>query len=59
MQSRLHEQFKGIFMNMRLLALRTGRKLSQTAIALSLNCSQRMYSHYERGEVDMPFSILV
>lgn len=46
-------------MNTRLLALRTGRKLSQTAIAQSLNCSQRMYSRYERGEVDMPLSILV
>ena len=46
-------------MNTRLLTLRTGRKLSQTAIAQSLNCSQRMYSRYERGEVDMPLSILV
>ena len=46
-------------MNTRLLALRTGRKLSQTAIARSLNCSQRMYSRYERGEGDMPRSILV
>lgn len=46
-------------MNTRLLALRTDRKLSQTAIAHCLNCSQRMYSRYERGEVDMPLSILI
>ena len=46
-------------MNTRLLTLRTGRKLSQTAIAHCLNCSQRMYSRYERGEVDIPLSLLV
>ena len=46
-------------MNTRLLALRTDRKLSQTAIAHCLNCSQRMYSRYERGEVDIPLSLLV
>lgn len=45
-------------MNTRLLDLRIGKKLSQSAIAHFLNCSQRMYSRYERGEVDMPLSLL-
>ena len=46
-------------MNTRLFDLRMGKNLTQTNIAHSLNCSQRMYSRYERGEVDMPLSILV
>ena len=46
-------------MNTRLLDLRTARKQSQTALAQYLNCSQRMYSRYERGEVNIPLSLLI
>ena len=46
-------------MNTRLFDLRMGKNLTQTNIAHSLNCSQRMYSRYERGEVDIPLSLLV
>ena len=46
-------------MNTRLLDLRITKNLSQAAIASSLNCSQRMYSRYERGEVSIPLSLLV
>lgn len=46
-------------MNTRLLDLRIDKNLTQSAIAHSLNCSQRMYSRYERGEVDIPLSLLV
>lgn len=46
-------------MNTRLFDLRTNKKLTQSTIAHSLNCSQRMYSRYERGEVDIPLPLLV
>lgn len=34
--------------------LREDKDLTQTQIAKILNCSQRIYSNYERGEVDIP-----
>lgn len=46
-------------MNTRLLDLRITKNLSQATIASSLNCSQRMYSRYERGEVNIPLSLLI
>ena len=46
-------------MNTRFFDLRVAKNLSQSAIASSLNCSQRMYSRYERGEVNIPLSLLV
>lgn len=46
-------------MNTRLLDLRLNKNLTQSAIAHFLNCSQRMYSRYERGEVDIPIPLLV
>ena len=33
--------------------------MTQTEIAGILNCSQRIYSNYERGEVDLPTHILI
>lgn len=35
------------------------KDLTQTEIATYLNCSQRIYSNYERGEVDLPTGILI
>ena len=39
--------------------LREDKDLTQTQIAKILNCSQRAYSNYERGEVEMSTRILI
>ena len=39
--------------------LREDMDLSQTQVAQVLNCSQRIYSNYERGDVDIPTDILI
>ena len=46
-------------METRLLDLRTDFDLTQAQLSLVLNCSQRMYSRYERGEVNIPLSLLI
>ena len=33
--------------------------MTQTEIAKVLNCSQRVYSNYERGDLDIPTEILI
>ena len=43
----------------RIRDLREDKNLSQTQVAEILNCSQRIYSNYERGEVDIPTSVLI
>lgn len=43
----------------RIRDLREDKNLSQTQVAEILHCSQRIYSNYERGEVDIPTSILI
>ncbi|GIO41558.1 helix-turn-helix domain-containing protein [Paenibacillus apis] len=43
----------------RIRSLREDKDLTQTQIAAYLNCSQRIYSNYERGEVDIPTAILI
>jgi transcriptional regulator with XRE-family HTH domain len=43
----------------RIRELRENKNLTQTQIAGFLNCSQRIYSNYERGEVDIPTGILI
>ena len=43
----------------RIRDLREDKDLTQTQMAAILNCSQRIYSNYERGEVDIPTEILV
>lgn len=43
----------------RIRDLREDKNLSQTQVAETLHCSQRIYSNYERGEVDVPTSILI
>ena len=42
----------------RIRDLREDRDLTQVEIARLLNCSQRIYSNYERGDVDIPTEIL-
>lgn len=43
----------------RIRNLREDKDLTQTQMAEYLNCSQRIYSNYERGDVDIPTSILI
>lgn len=43
----------------RIRDLREDKDMTQTQIAKILNCSQRIYSNYERGEVDIPTEILI
>lgn len=43
----------------RLKELREDKDLSQVKIAQYLNCSQRIYSNYERGEANIPVHVLI
>ena len=43
----------------RIRALREDRDLTQTDVAEALHCSQRVYSNYECGDVDIPTAILI
>lgn len=42
----------------RIRDLREDKDLSQRELAEILHCSQRIYSNYERGDVDIPTEIL-
>lgn len=39
--------------------MREGRDLTQKKMGEILACSQRVYSSYERGELDIPTEILI
>lgn len=39
--------------------LREDKDMTQKQMAEILNCSQRIYSNYERGDVDVPTQILI
>lgn len=43
----------------RIRALREDKDLTQTQMGKVLSCSQRVYSNYERGELDIPTDILI
>lgn len=43
----------------RIRDLREDKDMTQTEIAEILSCSQRIYSNYERGDVDIPTQILI
>ena len=43
----------------RIRELREDKDLTQTQIASILGCSQRVYSNYERGDIDIPTEILI
>ena len=43
----------------RIRDLREDKGMTQTQISTILHCSQRIYSHYERGDVDIPTEILI
>lgn len=46
-------------MYQRIRNLREDKDLTQQKMGEILQCSQRIYSNYERGDVDIPTSILV
>ena len=43
----------------RIRALREDRDLTLREMGELLSCSQRVYSNYERGDVDIPTSVLI
>ena len=43
----------------RIRDLREDRDMTQTQMGDILSCSQRVYSNYERGELDIPTEILI
>ncbi|MGN0531608.1 MAG: helix-turn-helix domain-containing protein [Eubacterium sp.] len=43
----------------RIRELREDNDLKQRELAEILNCSQRVYSNYERGDLDIPTEILI
>ncbi|MGN0458957.1 MAG: helix-turn-helix domain-containing protein [Eubacterium sp.] len=43
----------------RIRELREDCDLKQRELAEILNCSQRVYSNYERGDLDIPTEILI
>ena len=43
----------------RIRDLREDKDLTQTQMGVVLSCSQRVYSNYERGDIDIPTSTLI
>ncbi len=50
---------KEIIMYKRICDLREDADMTQVQIAKILNCSQRVHSNYERGDIDIPTEILI
>lgn len=46
-------------MYQRIRNLREDKDLTQREMGSILSCSQRIYSNYERGDVDIPTDILI
>lgn len=43
----------------RIRDLREDKDLTQTQMGKILSCSQRVYSNYERGDIDIPTAVLI
>ena len=43
----------------RIRNLREDKDLTQTQMGAVLSCSQRVYSNYERGDIDIPTATLI
>lgn len=43
----------------RIRHLREDKDLTQTQMGVVLSCSQRVYSNYERGDIDIPTAVLI
>lgn len=46
-------------MYQRIRNLREDKDLTQVQMSRILSCSQRVYSNYERGDIDIPTTILI
>ncbi|MBS1403175.1 MAG: helix-turn-helix transcriptional regulator [Oscillospiraceae bacterium] len=46
-------------MYQRIRDLREDRDMTQAQISAVLSCSQRVYSNYERGDIDIPTEVLI
>ena len=46
-------------MYQRIRDLREDHEMTQTQISKILSCSQRVYSNYERGDIDIPTAVLI
>lgn len=56
----IHFGRKGVLaMYQRIRDLREDKDLTQTQMGKILSCSQRVYSNYERGDIDIPTAILI
>ena len=53
------DEIQGDVMYRRIRDLREDRDLTQKRMGEILSCSQRVYSNYERGELDIPTEILI
>lgn len=51
--------FFGDYMNLRIRDMREDNDLTQKQIASILNCDQSLYSKYERGEREIPLSLII
>ena len=51
--------FCGDFMYLRIKDIREDNDLTQKQIASLLTCDQSLYSKYERGEREMPLSLMI
>lgn len=43
----------------RIRDLREDKDLTQTQMGKILSCSQRVYSNYERGDIDIPTTVFI
>ncbi len=46
-------------MYLRIRNLREDKDMTQTQMGEILSCSQRVYSNYERGDIDIPTAVLI
>lgn len=51
--------FFGDFMNLRIKDIREDNDLTQKQVSSILFCDQSLYSKYERGEREIPLSLIV
>ena len=54
-----HIIFGGITLYERIRNLREDKDLTQKQMGEILTCSQRVYSNYERGDIDIPTAVLI
>lgn len=51
--------FFGDSMNLRIRDMREDKDLTQKQISSIINCDQSLYSKYERGEREIPLSLII